>query len=217
MIISAIDLSTQFFKMPVIQVSVFLNEIDIQKLHQFLNGLRHHDSSHSLRTNDDSDTNSSEKSNYFDQFTSSSRFKIWHTPTNRAEVLDQLSDMLLTDESGEFKKELLEQITQRESLSAITFSDVIAVPHPATAISRIPKIAIGVIPDGLKWSNDYSHIKLVFLLSPSYWHNQGLTEMTQTIVKLVENPQQQSDLLSAKGFSDFRQKFMLLMKRGKNI
>ncbi|KAA8367915.1 BglG family transcription antiterminator [Leuconostoc carnosum] len=217
LIISAIDLSTQFFKMPVIQVSVFLNEIDIQKLHQFLNGLRHHDSSHSLRTNDDSDTNSSEKSNYFDQFTSSSRFKIWHTPTNRAEVLDQLSDMLLTDESGEFKKELLEQITQRESLSAITFSDVIAVPHPATAISRIPKIAIGVIPDGLKWSNDYSHIKLVFLLSPSYWHNQGLTEMTQTIVKLVENPQQQSDLLSAKGFSDFRQKFMLLMKRGKNI
>ncbi len=91
------------------------------------------------------------------------------------------------------------------------------MPHPATAISRIPKIAIGVIPDGLKWSNDYSHIKLVFLLSPSYWHNQGLTEMTQTIVKLVENPQQQSDLLSAKGFSDFRQKFMLLMKRGKNI
>ena len=213
MIISAIDLSTQFFKIPVIQVSIFLTVSDTKKLTQFLDDLEVNPNQFSNKAT--KYANNSQTDNYFDQFMDNSRFKIWQTPTNRAAVLNQLSDMMLANEAPEFKQELLDQIAQRELLSAVTFSDVIAVPHPARAISQVPKIAIGVIPAGLKWSQAYPNIKLVFLLSPSYLNNQGLTETTQTIVRLVENQAQQENLVLAKDFSDFRQNFMLLMKGGK--
>lgn len=213
-ILSTIDLSTQIFKIPVIQVSIFLTEHDIRKLEQFLNNSN--DNSRQLSNVLITHSNKNQSTNYFDQFTDVSRFKIWQTSTDREDVLNQLSDMLLIDESAGFKQELLDQIAQRELLSAITFNDVIAVPHPARAISKVPKIAIGVIPSGLKWSNLYPNIKLVFLLSPSYLNNQGLMATTQTIVQLVENSTQQSDLVAAKNFSDFRQKFILFMKGGKS-
>ncbi|MBZ6008629.1 BglG family transcription antiterminator [Leuconostoc gelidum subsp. aenigmaticum] len=213
LIISAIDLSTQVFKIPVIQVSVFLTEVDIKNLKHFLDHIRVNPEQLSMTTEK---ANTSQVLSYFDQFTDSSRFKIWDEPTYRKDVLDQLSDMITTDEPSDFKQELLDQIAHRELLSAITFSDVIAVPHPARAMSRVPKIAIGVIPSGLKWSTDYPSIKLVFLLSPSYLNNQGLTETTQTIVYLAENPEKQAELILAKDFSEFRKKFMLLMKGGKN-
>lgn len=213
-IISTIDLSTQVFKIPVVQVSVFLTENDIKKLGHFLNNLN--DNSRQLSSVTTKDVTNSQSTNYFDQFTDVSRFKIWRVPTDREDVLNQLSDMLLTDEPAEFKQELLDQIDQRELLSAITFNDVIAVPHPARAMSKVPKIAIGVIPAGLKWSNSYPNIKLVFLLSPSYLNNQGLMAITQTIVHLVDNTTQQADLLVTKNFSDFRQKFILFMKGGKS-
>lgn len=195
-------------------MSIFLTEHDIRKLEQFLNNSN--DNSRQLSNVLITHSNKNQSTNYFDQFTDVSRFKIWQTSTDREDVLNQLSDMLLIDESAGFKQELLDQIAQRELLSAITFNDVIAVPHPARAISKVPKIAIGVIPSGLKWSNLYPNIKLVFLLSPSYLNNQGLMATTQTIVQLVENSTQQSDLVAAKNFSDFRQKFILFMKGGKS-
>lgn len=213
LIISAIDLSTQIFKVPVIQVSIFLTESDIKKINHFFyhsrTNLNHH-----IEINDESSLEN-DQLNYFEQFTDESYFKIWQDSTTREEVLDQLSDMVTKNESTSFKKELLDQIDQRELLSAITFSNTIAVPHPAKALSKVPQIAIGVIPNGLKWSDKYTNIKLVFLLSPSYWNNQGLTAITQTIVALVENPEAQSDLISVKDFYDFQQKFVLLMKGGR--
>ena len=213
-IISAIDLSTQVFKVPIVQVSIFLTALDVQKLHHFLDQLELNTDLDYKKASINETT--SEPLNYFDQFTNKTRFKIWQTPTTRLEVLDQLTRMMMTHELPEFKQEFLDQINQREQMSAITFSEVIAVPHPLRPISQVPKIAIGVIPNGLKWSNDYPNIKLVFLLSPSYWNNQGLTETTQAIVQLTENRALQEQLISVADFETFRQKFMSVMKGGKN-
>ncbi|CAM3084437.1 BglG family transcription antiterminator [Leuconostoc rapi] len=213
-IISAIDLSTQVFKVPIVQVSIFLTTVDMQKLHHFLDQLEVNASVGYKNSSINEPSN--EPLDYFDQFTNKTRFKIWQKPTTRLEVLDQLTRMIMTHELPEFKEDFLDQINQREQLSAVTFSDVIAVPHPLRPISQVPKIAIGVIPNGLKWSDDYPNIKLVFLLSPSYWNNQGLTETTQTIVRLTENIVSQEQLISAADFKTFRQQFMLMMKGGKN-
>ncbi|GMA69012.1 hypothetical protein GCM10025879_02580 [Leuconostoc litchii] len=212
LIISTIDLSTQVFKVPVIQVSVFLTETDVQKLNQYLDNQRMHAKQKKFITDREIDTKPT--FNYFDQFASDSRFKIWHTPTNKNTVLKELIEKISSEETQDFQDELLKQINQREALSAITFSDTIVVPHPAIPMSHVPKIAIGITPKGLKWSEEYPNIKFVFLLSPSYWNNRGLTETTQAIVRLTEDVEKQNDLIISKSFSEFRDTFLSMIEGG---
>ncbi|USI46665.1 BglG family transcription antiterminator [Leuconostoc mesenteroides] len=171
LIISAIDLSTRVFKVPVIQVSIFLTEADVQKINEFLDNEQVRNKY--IAAEKKQPINS--VLNHFDQFIDQSSFKIWQVSPHRKELLQELTNMLMSNEPTELKHEFLEQIDQREQLSSIVFSDTIAVPHPAMPMSRVPKIAIGIIPNGVRWSDEHSNIRLVFLLSPSYRSNQGLT------------------------------------------
>ncbi|QEA59853.1 transcription antiterminator [Leuconostoc koreense] len=213
LIISAIDLSTRVFKVPVIQVSIFLNEADIQKINEFLDNEQVRNKYITAERKQPGNN----ALNHFDQFMDQSTFKIWQLSPHRKEVLQELTNMLMPNESNKVKDEFLGQINQREQMSSIVFSDTIAVPHPAMPMSRVPKIAIGIIPNGIKWSDEHPNIQLVFLLSPSYLSNKGLTEITQTIVKFTEHMDKQYQLVSSKNFSEFRHHFLLMMKGGKYI
>ncbi|MCT3050130.1 BglG family transcription antiterminator [Leuconostoc mesenteroides] len=213
LIISAIDLSTRVFKVPVIQVSIFLTEADVQKINEFLDNEQVRNKY--IAAEKKQSINS--VLNHFDQFIDQSSFKIWQVSPHRKELLQELTNMLMSNEPTELKHEFLEQINQREQLSSIVFSDTIAVPHPAMPMSRVPKIAIGIIPNGVRWSDEHSNIQLVFLLSPSYRSNQGLTETTQAIVKFTENIEEERRLVASRNFLEFRHNFLVMMKGGKYI
>nr|WP_230589318.1 BglG family transcription antiterminator [Leuconostoc mesenteroides] len=213
LIISAIDLSTRVFKVPVIQVSIFLTEADVQKINEFLDNEQVRNKYIAVEKKQPINS----VLNHFDQFIDQSSFKIWQVSPHRKELLQELTNMLMSNEPTELKHEFLEQIDQREQLSSIVFSDTIAVPHPAMPMSRVPKIAIGIIPNGVRWSDEHPNIQLVFLLSPSYRSNKGLTETTQAIVKFTENTEEQGRLVASRNFSEFRHNFLLMMKGGKYI
>ncbi|SPE11663.1 putative licABCH operon regulator [Leuconostoc mesenteroides] len=213
LIISAIDLSTRVFKVPVIQVSIFLTEADVQKINEFLDNEQVRNKYIAVEKKQPINS----VLNHFDQFIDQSSFKIWQVSPHRKELLQELTNMLMSNEPTELKHEFLEQIDQREQLSSIVFSDTIAVPHPAMPMSRVPKIAIGIIPNGVRWSDEHSNIQLVFLLSPSYRSNQGLTETTQAIVKFTENIEEERRLVASRNFSEIRHNFLLMMKGGKYI
>lgn len=203
LIISAIDLSTRVFKVPVIQVSIFLTEADVQKINEFLDNEQVRNKYIAVEKKQPINS----VLNHFDQFIDQSSFKIWQVSPHRKELLQELTNMLMSNEPTELKHEFLEQIDQREQLSSIVFSDTIAVPHPAMPMSRVPKIAIGIIPNGVRWSDEHPNIQLVFLLSPSYRSNKGLTETTQAIVKFTENTEEQGRLVASRNFSEFRHNF----------
>lgn len=213
LIISAIDLSTRVFKVPVIQVSIFLTEADVQKINEFLDNEQVRNKYIAVEKKQPINS----VLNHFDQFIDQSSFKIWQVSPHRKELLQELTNMLMSNEPTELKHEFLEQIDQREQLSSIVFSDTIAVPHPAMPMSRVPKIAIGIIPNGVRWSDEHSNIQLVLLLSPSYRSNQGLTETTQAIVKFTENIEEERRLVASRNFLEFRHNFLVMMKGGKYI
>ncbi|MDG3062650.1 BglG family transcription antiterminator [Lacticaseibacillus casei] len=208
LIISAIDLSTQVLRVPVIQVSVFLGEMDVRAIRQFLET---HNRPHGKAASKVEAIAAVDKS-IFDQFTDSSRFVRWTEPVNRETVLNRLCAQVALLEPANFADELKAQVHQREQMSSITFSQKIVVPHPAMPIGQFTQIAIGVIPAGLKWSESFPAVQLVFLLSPSYLGNRGLTSITQTIVALTDHADWQASLVAASDFKSFRHRFLQMME-----
>lgn len=208
LIISAIDLSTQVLRVPVIQVSVFLNENDIHVIRRFLDPHNRRPGNIGVKA----ETVKADDRGIFERFVDAKRFIRWDAPVDRKSVLAALCQQLGVREPTDFAAELKAQIHQREQMSSITFSESIAVPHPAMPIGQVTQIAIGVIPGGLEWSAEFPHIKLVFLLSPSYLDNRGLTAVTQAIVALTEHPNWQRGLIDAPDFETFRERFLKIME-----
>lgn len=90
LIISAIDLSTRVFKVPVIQVSIFLTEADVQKINEFLDNEQVRNKY--IAVEKKQPINSA--LNHFDQFIDQSSFKIWQVSPHRKELLQELTNML---------------------------------------------------------------------------------------------------------------------------
>lgn len=103
----------------------------------------------------------------------------------KEQVLQELAELLRVNEAENYPKELLEQIKHREQMGQIIFSESIVVPHPALPVGVSTKIAVALIPRGMSWDEE-KKVHFVFLISPSYIENKGITVMTKAIVKLVD-------------------------------
>lgn len=114
-----------------------------------------------------------------------------------------MADGLSEGESYNFKESLLHGIQQREELSSVVFSEKIAVPHPIQALGTNVKIAVAICKDPLLWDDQNSNVQLVFLLSPSIYGNEGLTDVTKKIVSLTEKEDLQNQLIACNNFEDF--------------
>ncbi|MFK8246891.1 BglG family transcription antiterminator [Leuconostoc mesenteroides] len=104
LIISAIDLSTRVFKVPVIQVSIFLTEADVQKINEFLDNEQVRNKYIAVEKKQPINS----VLNHFDQFIDQSSFKIWQVSPHRKELLQELTNMLMSNEPTELKHEFLE-------------------------------------------------------------------------------------------------------------
>ena len=118
-----------------------------------------------------------------------------------------MADVLSGGESYNFKDSLLHGIQQREELSSVVFSEKIAVPHPIQALGTNVKIAVAICKDPLLWDDQNSNVQLVFLLSPSIYGNEGLTDVTKRIVSLTEKEDLQNQLIACDNFEDFMKIF----------
>ena len=95
-------------------------------------------------------------------------------------------------------------------MGQIIFSDSIVVPHPALPVGISTKMAIALIPNGMQW-DQAENIRFVFLISPSYIENKGITVITKAIVKLVDFQQFQEQILAEPTFENFSKLFLQLM------
>ena len=102
------------------------------------------------------------------------------------------------------------QIQQRENMGQIIFSDTVAVPHPAVPVGIETKVAVALIPSGMQW-DQYQEIHL-FLVSPSYVENEGITVVTKAIVRLVDQLKVQQEILAEPIFENFSSKFIKLIE-----
>ena len=197
-IVSAVDLSNLYFQVPVFTVSVFLKNDEIAQIREAMDQMQvssHTKSSQINRSASD-----------FKQYFSKDNFLICFNQDKNS-LLSNMADGLSEGESYNFKESLLHGIQQREELSSVVFSEKIAVPHPIQALGTDVKIAVAICKDPLLWDDQNSNVQLVFLLSPSIYGNEGLTDVTKKIVSLTEKEDLQNQLIACNNFEDFMKIF----------
>ncbi|HGE9039264.1 TPA: transcription antiterminator [Enterococcus faecium] len=207
LIISSIDLSTMFFKIPVLHVSIFLNEDDVHKIRKVIGeSIPYHSSDRPIPA-----FSLQQKKQIYTEQLSEKFFKTYTYEPKKEEVLHDLLQKLSINEEEGYIREMRKQIQQRESMGQIIFSDTVAVPHPAVPVGIETKIAVALIPSGMQW-NQYQGIHFVFLVSPSYIENEGITVVTKAIVRLVDQLNVQQEILAEPIFENFSSKFIKLIE-----
>ncbi|WP_244833555.1 BglG family transcription antiterminator [Clostridium sp. BJN0001] len=208
LIISSIDLYTVVFNVPVIHVSVFLNDKEIKEIKAFI---ENRISKNSKKDKSESLVISSEKKTLFEKFFKKDCFIILNKSELKEDIVKDLVNLLQRYEKPYYSEIMLRQIDQREQMSSLVFSSNIAVPHPAKSIGESARIAVAIIKDGVRWNDQFKKIKFVFLLSPSKIENAHLKYITRAIVSLTEKENVQEKLLKCEDFKDFEEIFTTLI------
>ncbi|MGJ7438152.1 BglG family transcription antiterminator [Streptococcus equinus] len=200
-IVSSIDLSNLMFNIPVFTVSVFLNDEELKDIKQ---GIAHLNTS--MANVEDHQAELTVK-DVFDDYFSDDYFFLMSDAT-KEDVLKKLAESISVNENDQFEKRLLDMMKQREAMSSIVFGENIAVPHPLKAVGSKHHFAVAIVKNGVKWDEQYSSIKIIFLMSMSIHDNDGLPELTSAIVDLVDNPKLQEQMLACQSFDEFKKIFL---------
>lgn len=200
-IVSSIDLSNLMFNIPVFTVSVFLNDEELKDIKQ---GIAHLNTS--MANVEDHQAELTVK-DVFDDYFSEDYFFLMSDAT-KEDVLKKLAESISVNENDQFEKRLLDMMKQREAMSSIVFGENIAVPHPLKAVGSKHHFAVAIVKNGVKWDEQYSSIKIIFLMSMSIHDNDGLPELTSAIVDLVDNPKLQEQMLACQSFDEFKKIFL---------
>lgn len=203
LIVSTLDISTSFYNIPVIKVSVFLNKQDIDSLNQHLNHLV----SRKEEANE-SRENADQIKQLFGRYFNEERFIVFDQPTTREDVLERLIETLSDMEQSSFHEDLTNQIQIREQFGTLAFTDDVAFPHPAQPVGINSEIAVGVIPTGLAWDNDHQRVKVIVLMSPSKIENKGLDIINSGLAEFIMDEKNIQTTLSEPSFSQFKRLFM---------
>ncbi|MGX7025723.1 BglG family transcription antiterminator [Vagococcus hydrophili] len=204
LIISSINLSSVLFKVPVVHVSVFLNTQDIEKIKKETKII---DIKSSLKEKNSTTLINEKGTHYINEHLLEDHFKVYTQPITKKQVLLDLLEQLNEEKDPDYIHQMTIQMKQRENMGQTIFSDSIVVPHPAKPIGITTKMAVGIIPEGMTWEQN-ERIQFVFLISPSYIENEGITYLTKTIVKLVDDLNTQQAILDNPNFNNFQTEFL---------
>ena len=203
LIISSIDLSTIVFKVPVIQVNVLLNEVDIRNINTYI---QQQDTkrlqSHQLEDKDN--VQLQQYSYYFDQYCSDYLFNHIEGSIDKESIYNRLIQQLSIKEDRDFECKLRNQLAYREELSTVLFSEAVAVPHTAQPVGDYSSIAVAIIPEGIYWNDAYQNIKVVIMLSPSKYNDNELKTIIDVIVNLIDSEENIQKLMECKTYQMFK-------------
>lgn len=206
LIISSVDLSAMVFKVPALHVSVFLNDDDVHRIRQAISQLLPYRSNAEVRPLQPQQ----QKQCFYQEQLTADLFKVYEVPPTKEIVLQELLTLLSVNESDGYQEQMLKQMQHRETMGQIIFSDTVVVPHPALPVGVSTKIAVALIPGGMRWEAQ-DQIQFVFLISPSYIENEGITVITKAIVRLVDRPDIQQEILAEPTFANFNDHFLKII------
>lgn len=203
LIITTINLSTSFYNIPVVKVSVFLTKEDIDSLND-------HIKQHPVLNNSKSEklVVGNRINDLFDRYFNESRFVVFDSPINREGVIDSMIQSLTDAGQPSFDEDFKNQILIREQLGTLAFTKTVAFPHPAQPVGINSEIVVGLIPAGLRWDDEHPSVKLIILMSPSRIKNTGLDVINSGLAEFI-NYEERIDLtLEHPSFEQFKELFM---------
>lgn len=208
LIISSIDLYTVVFNVPIIHVSIFLDNKEAYEVRKFIE--KKLASIDKGKTKKDSKL-LSERIKLVSEVLKEECFYILNESIDKEKLIEKMIDSLQKNEEENYSKIMIKQVAQRELMSTVVFSKEIAVPHPVKSVGSSSSIAIAIAPAGVYWSEEFQKVKFIFLLSPSRVENTKIREITKAIVSLTEDDYAQKQLLNTKNFHEFKELFAKLI------
>lgn len=200
LIISSVNIGPVIFGVPFIHVSVFLGEEDVQNIQRFIDQEK---AGPEKKEPAAARPASKSQKEIFDCYFSEEDFRVYKGHPERDQVLSDLVETLACYEKDSFADHMREQIRLRSQMGSLVFSDTIAVPHPAVPLSKVARLALALIPEGMYWNESHPAIRFAFLMSPSYVENRNLPKVTGAIVSLMEEPVLQEQILQEQSFDVF--------------
>lgn len=207
LIVSSIDLSNVVFNKPVVNVSVLLNQQDIQAIKRLIG---QHES-----VNSPSERKKRVSQHHLyrllDAYFNEDMFIVSDTIRTREEALEALTDKSVELDSQINKGFLLRQLKLRESFSSVVFSEHIAVPHPIEEVGEFSKVGILITPKGIDWDENGKGVKLTILMIPDRFGNNHLEEVSKALVPVIENQDYLNDIINVTDFNEFKQALIKLL------
>ncbi|WP_440894863.1 BglG family transcription antiterminator [Amphibacillus sp. Q70] len=201
LIISSINVPHLSLNIPIVNVSVFLSEEDIKKINHELSAFK----GIKQFQIDKKQTNEmiAKQISLIEQCFKSELFIYLETASTKKAVLNDLIHHLENAEGKALKEAFLKQLKLRESYSAVTFSDHLAVPHPIEPLTNKAYVAIAIAPKGIKWDEEHPNIQLVFLLSPDKLGQFELDRVSEMLVPIIDDDCFRRKLVNSTAFDHF--------------
>jgi len=207
LIVSSIDLSNVVFNIPVVNVSVLLNQEDIKAINQIIGQNR------SLKRESKIEKKISRHhlSDWIDTYFNPELFVRSETIRTRKEAIAVLSEKSAQLDDQINEEFLKRQLRLRENFSSVVFSKNIAVPHPVEGIGDFSKVGILITPHGIDWDESSNEVKLTVLMIPDRFGNNHLDEVSKALLPIIENQAYLDELITAASFEAFKEKLLSLL------
>ncbi|HGN4231713.1 TPA: transcription antiterminator [Streptococcus pyogenes] len=207
LIISSISLANLMFLTPVITVSVFLSNQDIETIRQFIGEQEGIKKEVSLP----SQMSLAKAEQLLTGVFSPNRFLYLDEKISKEDLLLRMIACL--DEAGTetFVEDFYHQMVLRENYSPVIYGEVLAFPHPANPMTYSEQVVVAICREPLEWDKAHQAVHFVFLLSPSKGHNHRLKYVSPGLASFVNQVELQQALLEEPNYSKFMTVFTPLI------
>ncbi|HFI2471813.1 TPA: transcription antiterminator [Streptococcus suis] len=210
LIISSISLSNLIFLTPVITVSVFLSDQDIEAIRSYLQQV----TPVRVEQNEALPMEEEQARQIAEAVFSPLRIVSLENKMSRDRTLLQLIACLNEAKESGFVEQFREQVNVRESYSSVVFGELLAFPHPAIPLTFSEQIVVGVCKEAVEWEEG-KKVQFVFLLSPSKGRNPHLKYISPCLVEFVQDRSLQERLLQNSSYQELVDIFIpLIQKQG---
>ncbi|HEM5551867.1 BglG family transcription antiterminator [Streptococcus suis] len=210
LIISSISLSNLIFLTPVITVSVFLSEQDIEAIRSYLQQV----TPVRVEQNEALPMEEEQARQIAEAVFSPLRIVSLDKKMSRDRTLLQLIACLDEAKESGFVEHFREQVNVRESYSSVVFGELLAFPHPAIPLTFSEQIVVGVCKEAVEWEEG-KKVQFIFLLSPSKGRNPHLKYISPCLVAFVQDRSLQERLVQNPSYQELVDIFIpLIQKQG---
>ncbi|HFH9915963.1 TPA: transcription antiterminator [Streptococcus suis] len=210
LIISSISLSNLIFLTPVITVSVFLSEQDIEAIRSYLQQV----TPVRVEQNEALPMEEEQARQIAEAVFSPLRIVSLDKKMSRDRTLLQLIACLDEAKESGFVEHFREQVNVRESYSSVVFGELLAFPHPAIPLTFSEQIVVGVCKEAVEWEEG-KKVQFIFLLSPSKGRNPHLKYISPCLVAFIQDRSLQERLVQNPSYQELVDIFIpLIQKQG---
>lgn len=202
LIISSINVPTILLGVPIVTVSVLLNEQHIESINQAIAADRITKKIDNLQFRCNQ-TTINDRFSAFEQCVSEELFFVANEYADKTMILTEMLRRIEQKEERALKETFMKQIKLRESYSSVAFSNYLAVPHPIEPLTNAAHVAIAIQPEGFYWDQAHPNIQLVVLLSPDKFGHLNMDVISQALEPILDNREFQQAILKCTSCQSF--------------